>query len=76
MSLFQFLKILENTGFQRGFQKGVSSLNCINMPCLTDLASTNGTELDGELLTPNIPYVIHEGAEVKLGKSLFRFEMV
>ena len=43
---------------------------------LVDLASTNGTELDGELLTPNIPYVIHEGAEVKLGKSLFRFEMV
>ena len=45
-------------------------------PDVTDLASTNGTELDGELLTPNIPYVIHEGAEVKLGKSLFRFEMV
>jgi len=43
---------------------------------LVDLASTNGTELDGELLTPNIPYVIREGAEVKLGKSLFRFEMV
>ena len=43
---------------------------------LVDLSSTNGTELGGELLTPNIPYVIHEGDEVKLGKSLFRFEMV
>ena len=43
---------------------------------LVDLSSTNGTELDGELLTPNIPYVIREGSEVKLGKSLFRFEMV
>ena len=43
---------------------------------LEDLGSRNGSELNGTLLTPNTPYLIHEGDEVKLGRSLFRFEMV
>ena len=53
-----------------------SSLNCIKKPCLTDLNSTNGTELNGTSLVPNEGYVIREGDMVKLGRSIYTFTMV
>ena len=41
---------------------------------LTDLGSTNGTFLDGQQLTPNVPYLLHNRAALQLGKLLLRVQ--
>ena len=76
MSLFLFSESPENSGFQRGFQKEVSSLNCIRIACLTDLNSTNSTFLNGSPLDPNREYPVQEGDEIKLGRAMYIFSMV
>jgi hypothetical protein len=41
---------------------------------LTDLDSTNGTFLDGQPLTPQLPYALHNRAALQLGKVLLRVQ--
>lgn len=38
---------------------------------LIDLASTNGTHLNGQQLIPHQPRVLHDGDEVRLGRLVF-----
>lgn len=41
---------------------------------LTDLGSTNGTYLDGEWLTPQVAYLLHNRAALQIGKLLLRVQ--
>ena len=43
--------------------------------CLTDLRSTNGTFINGEMLRPMAPAALHEGDSVILGDAEFIFEL-
>jgi hypothetical protein len=54
-------------------EKGVSRLHCaIHREELTltivDLGSSNGTHLNGQRLTPEVPRVLRDGDEIQLGK--------
>lgn len=43
---------------------------------IEDLGSTNGTRLDGERLTPNVPRRLTAGAQITLGQITFVFDGV
>ncbi|HLY24705.1 MAG TPA: FHA domain-containing protein [Aggregatilineales bacterium] len=43
---------------------------------VTDLDSTNGTFLDGEALTPQIAYLLHNKAALQLGSLILRVEFI
>ena len=43
---------------------------------ITDLNSTNGTFLDGQALTPDAMYPLHNGAVLQLGTLVLRVEFV
>lgn len=42
---------------------------------ITDLNSTNGTKLNGILLQPGQPYILHNGDHIQLGQVVLRFVM-
>ncbi|MFN8529404.1 MAG: FHA domain-containing protein [Anaerolineae bacterium] len=54
-------------------EKGVSRIHCAVIRdemtlTIVDLGSANGTHLNGQRLTPEVPRVLRDGDEVQLGK--------
>ena len=55
-----------------GLEKGVSRRhalidNALGNAILIDLESRNGTYLNGQPITPHLPYILHTGDEIRLG---------
>jgi len=73
---------VDNSGIQKpdidltpfgALEKGVSRIHCaIYRDDLTltivDMGSANGTHLNGQRLTPEVPRVLRDGDEIQLGK--------
>lgn len=67
-------------GLDGGYDAGVSRRHAIITPSgagynLEDLASANGTFVNGERLAPQAPAAIVHGDEIKFGTLILRFEI-
>lgn len=67
-------------GLDGGYDAGVSRRHAIIAPqgdgyALEDLASANGTFINGKRLAPQAPTPIHHGDELKFGTLILRFEI-
>lgn len=68
-------------GLDGGYDAGVSRRHALIMPSnsgymLEDLASANGTFINGRRLSPKAPTAISSGDELKFGTLILRFEIV
>lgn len=67
-------------GLDGGYDAGVSRRHAMislqnGSYCIEDLASANGTFVNGRRLHPQAPFPIRPGDELKLGTLLLRFEV-
>lgn len=67
-------------GLDGGYDAGVSRRHAIISPqgagfVIEDLASANGTFVNGQRLQPQSPTPIHHGDELKFGTLILRFEI-
>ncbi|MCS6881115.1 MAG: FHA domain-containing protein [Oscillochloridaceae bacterium] len=67
-------------GLDGGYDAGVSRRHAMislqnGSYCIEDLASANGTFVNGRRLPPQEPFPIRSGDELKLGTLLLRFEI-
>lgn len=67
-------------GLDGGFDAGVSRRHAIITPrnggyVIEDLASANGTFVNGRRLKPQKPVAMNHGDEIKFGTLILRFEM-
>lgn len=67
-------------GLDGGYDAGVSRRHAMislqnGSYCIEDLASANGTFVNGRRLPPQEPFPIRPGDELKLGTLLLRFEV-
>lgn len=65
----------------RAYEQGVSRRHAAifignELATLTDLGSTNGTRLNGEVLPPFAPYVVHDSDVITLGKFKIQLKIV
>ena len=67
--LEHFLDLSEIDGYNMGVsRRHLMIRNIENGYEITDLASTNGTWMNEERLVPNKPYLLMNGAQVRLGR--------
>ncbi|RRR71253.1 MAG: FHA domain-containing protein [Candidatus Viridilinea halotolerans] len=68
-------------GLDGGYDAGVSRRHAIIIPrnggyVIEDLASANGTFINGRRVKPQAPVAVNHGDEVKFGTLILRFEIV
>jgi len=65
----------------QAYEQGVSRRHAAifignDLATLTDLGSTNGTRLNGEVIPPFSPYLVHHGDIITLGKFKIQLNIV